>query len=196
MVGGSRSARRSRPTPSRSTARAARPTQILDDAGFPKKSGEMVLVQSKSAKTADDPAFKAAVADVTKTVSKQTVVTNVTKRRRSPRTGTPRSSSSTSRVIPRPPTSGSGRCSTPPSRRRHAPPRRWPSSSSATQPRPRRSPTSRGRGEGRSQMMSLGSTLLILLIDVRRARRRLRPAAPRRHRRLRHRRPRRASPAS
>ena len=41
---------------------------ILDDAGFPEKSGEMVLVQSKSAK-ANDPAFKAAVADVTKTVS-------------------------------------------------------------------------------------------------------------------------------
>ena len=48
------------------------------DAGFPEKSGEMVLVQSKSAK-AKDPAFKAAVADVTKTVSEQKVVTNVIK---------------------------------------------------------------------------------------------------------------------
>ena len=51
---------------------------IVDDAGFPEKSGEMVLVQSKSAK-ASDPAFKAAVADVTKTVSAQKVVTNVVK---------------------------------------------------------------------------------------------------------------------
>jgi len=51
---------------------------IVDDAGFPEKSGEMVLVQSKSGK-ASDPAFKAAVADVTKTVSAQKVVTNVVK---------------------------------------------------------------------------------------------------------------------
>jgi uncharacterized membrane protein YdfJ with MMPL/SSD domain len=51
---------------------------IVDDAGFPDKSGEMVLVQSKSAK-ANDPAFKAAVADVTKTVSQQKAVTNVAK---------------------------------------------------------------------------------------------------------------------
>ena len=51
---------------------------ILDDAGFPEKSGEMVLIQSKSAK-ANDPAFKAAVADVTKTVSQQKIVTNVAK---------------------------------------------------------------------------------------------------------------------
>ena len=54
------------------------PPMILDDAGFPEKSGEMVLIQSKSAK-ANDPAFKAAVADVTKTVSTQKIVTNVTK---------------------------------------------------------------------------------------------------------------------
>src|SRR3954453_8114666 len=40
---------------------------ILADAGFPKKSGEMVLVQSKTA-TVKDPAFKAAIADVTRTV--------------------------------------------------------------------------------------------------------------------------------
>src|SRR3954454_25384709 len=50
---------------------------VLDDAGFPKKSGEMVLIQSKRTK-ASDPAFKAAVADVTKSVSAQQVVTNVT----------------------------------------------------------------------------------------------------------------------
>ena len=55
-----------------------RATQVFDDAGFPEKSGEMVLVQSKNA-TASDPAFKAAVADVTKTVSAQKIVTNVTK---------------------------------------------------------------------------------------------------------------------
>src|SRR4051794_37213179 len=52
--------------------------EILDDAGFPEKSGEMVLVQSKAAKTSD-PAFKAAVADVTRTVSQHKVVTNVAK---------------------------------------------------------------------------------------------------------------------
>ena len=36
---------------------------ILEDAGFPKKSGEMVLVQSKT-ETGEDAAFKAAIADV------------------------------------------------------------------------------------------------------------------------------------
>ncbi len=51
--------------------------QIYEDAGFEKKSSEMVLVQSKT-KTVDDPAFKAAVADVANTVAKQRVVTNVT----------------------------------------------------------------------------------------------------------------------
>ncbi len=51
--------------------------QIYEDAGFEKKTSEMVLVQSKT-KTVDDPAFQAAVADVTKSVSKQSVVTNVT----------------------------------------------------------------------------------------------------------------------
>lgn len=50
---------------------------ILADAGFPKKSGEMVLVQSKTT-TADDPAFKATVADVARSVSAQPVVANVT----------------------------------------------------------------------------------------------------------------------
>ena len=40
---------------------------ILENAGFPKKSGEMVLVQSKTA-TVKDPAFKAAIKDVAKTV--------------------------------------------------------------------------------------------------------------------------------
>jgi uncharacterized membrane protein YdfJ with MMPL/SSD domain len=51
--------------------------QIYEDAGFEKKTSEMVLVQSKT-KTVDDPAFQAAVADVAKSVSKQSVVTNVT----------------------------------------------------------------------------------------------------------------------
>ena len=54
---------------------------ILENAGFPKKSGEMVLVQSKTA-TVNDPAFKAAVDDVAKTVAKQQVVANVTTRHR------------------------------------------------------------------------------------------------------------------
>ena len=51
--------------------------QIYEDAGFEKKTSEMVLVQSKT-KTVDDPAFQAAVADVAKSVSKQSVVANVT----------------------------------------------------------------------------------------------------------------------
>src|ERR1700754_3799006 len=50
---------------------------ILQDAGFPKKSGEMVLVQSKT-QTTDDRAFKATIADVARTVAKQPVVANVT----------------------------------------------------------------------------------------------------------------------
>ncbi len=51
--------------------------QIYEDAGFEKKTSEMVLVQSKT-KTVDDPAFQAAVADVAKSVSNQSVVANVT----------------------------------------------------------------------------------------------------------------------
>src|SRR3954471_11604877 len=50
---------------------------ILQDAGFPEKSGEMVLVQSRTA-TAKDPAFAAAVADVAKTIGKVPVVAGVT----------------------------------------------------------------------------------------------------------------------
>ena len=49
---------------------------ILADAGFPKKSGEMVLVQSKT-KTVDDAAFKATVDDVAASVSKHRSVANV-----------------------------------------------------------------------------------------------------------------------
>jgi uncharacterized membrane protein YdfJ with MMPL/SSD domain len=54
-----------------------RAEQILEKAGFPETSGEMVLVQSKTA-SVKDPAFKAAVADVTKTVSAQKNVADVT----------------------------------------------------------------------------------------------------------------------
>src|SRR4051794_29947150 len=49
----------------------------LQDAGFPKKSGEMVLVQSKTAKASDD-AFAATVSDVAKTIGGVPVVANVT----------------------------------------------------------------------------------------------------------------------
>src|SRR3954464_6415859 len=49
----------------------------LENAGFPKKSGEMVLVQSKTA-TVKDPAFKAAIDDVAHSVAKQPIVTHVT----------------------------------------------------------------------------------------------------------------------
>src|SRR4051812_18521525 len=51
---------------------------ILENAGFPKKSGEMVLVQSRTA-TVKDPAFKAAIDDVARTVAKQPVVANVSR---------------------------------------------------------------------------------------------------------------------
>src|SRR5262249_17978589 len=50
---------------------------ILENAGFPKTSGEMVLVQSKTA-TVKDPAFKAAIDDVARSVAKQPIVTHVT----------------------------------------------------------------------------------------------------------------------
>jgi RND superfamily putative drug exporter len=50
---------------------------ILDKAGFPETSGEMVLVQSKTA-TTKDPAFKAAIKDVSATVAKQKNVAGVT----------------------------------------------------------------------------------------------------------------------
>jgi uncharacterized membrane protein YdfJ with MMPL/SSD domain len=50
---------------------------ILEKAGFPETSGEMVLIQSKSAST-KDPAFKAAIKDVSQTVSKQKNVAGVT----------------------------------------------------------------------------------------------------------------------
>src|SRR5262245_37506099 len=46
-----------------------RAATIVEDAGFPEKSGEMVLVQSKS-KTAGDKDFKAAVKDVSKSLTK------------------------------------------------------------------------------------------------------------------------------
>ena len=51
---------------------------ILENAGFPKKSGEMVLVQSKTV-TVNDPAFKAAIKDAAKTVGALPIVANVTR---------------------------------------------------------------------------------------------------------------------
>ncbi len=53
-----------------------RATQIIEDAGFSERAGEMVLVQSKSL-TANAPAFKQAVRDVTQGLSAVTDVTNV-----------------------------------------------------------------------------------------------------------------------
>src|SRR3712207_1002713 len=51
--------------------------RILADAGFPEDAGgEMVLVQSTT-KTVDDPAFASAIADVERTVADQPAVTNV-----------------------------------------------------------------------------------------------------------------------
>jgi uncharacterized membrane protein YdfJ with MMPL/SSD domain len=49
----------------------------LENAGFPEKSGEMVLVQSKTA-TVKDPAFAAAIKDAATTVGAVPVVANVT----------------------------------------------------------------------------------------------------------------------
>ena len=60
---------------------SGRAARILDD-GFKQPAGETVLVQSRTL-TADDPAFRAAVADVVRRVSAVPVVTNV----QSPYTG-------------------------------------------------------------------------------------------------------------
>ena len=51
--------------------------QVLAKAGFAEPDGEMVLVQSKAHSTAD-PAFKDAVADVKRTVSRQAAVSRIT----------------------------------------------------------------------------------------------------------------------
>jgi RND superfamily putative drug exporter len=53
-----------------------RAEQILDRAGFPNHAGESVLVESKS-RTIADPAFRAAVQDVLRTVSRQPQVQKV-----------------------------------------------------------------------------------------------------------------------
>src|SRR3954453_21078430 len=50
--------------------------QILNRADFPSRADESVLVESKT-QTLADPAFRAAVADVVRTVSKQPDVQNV-----------------------------------------------------------------------------------------------------------------------
>ena len=50
--------------------------RIIEDAGFSERAGEMVLVQSKT-RTANDPAFKDAVRDVVEKLSVQKHVTNV-----------------------------------------------------------------------------------------------------------------------
>src|SRR3954454_2224510 len=50
---------------------------ILADAGFAKKSGEMVLVQSRTA-TVKDPAFKATIDDVARSMAGQPSVAHVT----------------------------------------------------------------------------------------------------------------------
>ena len=54
---------------------SGRATKILDE-GFKQPAGETVLVQSRSL-TADDPAFRAAVADVVRRLSAVSVVTNI-----------------------------------------------------------------------------------------------------------------------
>src|SRR3954447_11808914 len=51
--------------------------QVLAKAGYKVPAGEMVLVQSK-AHTTNDPAFKDAVADVKRTVSRQAAVARIT----------------------------------------------------------------------------------------------------------------------
>src|SRR4051812_1101902 len=51
--------------------------QVLADAGYKTPDGEMVLVQSRTS-TAADPAFKDAVADVKRTVSRQAAVSRIT----------------------------------------------------------------------------------------------------------------------
>src|SRR3954447_16424401 len=61
----------------RGAGESRRAETILADAGFAKKSGEMVLVQSRTA-TVKGPAFKATIDDVARTVGKQPIVANVT----------------------------------------------------------------------------------------------------------------------
>jgi RND superfamily putative drug exporter len=53
-----------------------RAEQVLEKAGFPETSGEMVLLQSKTA-SASDKEFKAAITDVSKSVAKQKNVADV-----------------------------------------------------------------------------------------------------------------------
>src|SRR3954463_10951829 len=66
-----------KPSPAKSfDGESRRAETILENAGFPETSGEMVLVQSKTA-SAKDPAFKAAIKDVSKSVAKQRNVADV-----------------------------------------------------------------------------------------------------------------------
>ena len=80
--------------------------QKVLDAGFKQPAGENVLVQSRSARVGD-PAFTAAIRDVTGRVSKLAAVQNV-RRGAVSKAGTPRSSCSTSAgTAARPPTRSS-----------------------------------------------------------------------------------------
>ena len=93
--------------------------QMLNDAGFPDRAGESVLVQSQT-QTHRDPRFRAAVADVVRTVSALPQVQRVRspldageRAARSRRTAARRSSSSRSKATRTRPTRRCSRCSTP-----------------------------------------------------------------------------------
>ncbi|HEY3199054.1 MAG TPA: MMPL family transporter, partial [Actinomycetes bacterium] len=51
--------------------------KIIEDAGFPERAGELVLVQGKGGTTADDPAFRAGVADAMAAVNSTGQVENI-----------------------------------------------------------------------------------------------------------------------
>ncbi len=162
--------------------------EILDTAGFPDKSGEMVLVQSKTAK-ANDPAFKAALADVTKTVSEQKIVTNVVK----PQISKDKHSALVQFDLTGDPETAEERVgpvldATAGVAKRHA---KLDIEQYGDASMMKILGEKQAEEEGRSMMLTLISTLIILLHRLRRARRRLGAADPRRHRRVRHGRPRR-----
>ena len=51
--------------------------KIIEDAGFPERAGELVLVQGKGGTTADDPAFKAGVSDAMAAIQSTGQVENI-----------------------------------------------------------------------------------------------------------------------
>ena len=114
---------------------SGRMDKILDE-GFKQLAGESVFIQHPSLRTTD-PAFAAATKDVVTGISSLEAVQNVAPAR-SPRAGTPLSSTSRSAATPTTPRTRSPR-SSPRSTRRRGPIRSSSSGNSATPARSRRS---------------------------------------------------------